>query len=110
MRVGTGGVPTTNGYVSGSGLAGGNARQSSTVGFAVRFDTAAYVKTGSLSLKRVAGQRWRSDHMLTDEIIGYASVGGGAVTLAGTLDNVRLTTVNGTDTFDSGTVQMRYRR
>jgi hypothetical protein len=33
---------------------------------------------------------------------------GGTVTLSGTLDRVRITTVNGTDTFDAGTVNILY--
>jgi hypothetical protein len=34
--------------------------------------------------------------------------GGGSVTLAGTIDRVRITTVNGTDTFDAGSVNILY--
>jgi len=34
--------------------------------------------------------------------------GNGAVTLGGTLDRVRITTVNGTDTFDAGTINILY--
>jgi hypothetical protein len=33
---------------------------------------------------------------------------GGAVTLSGTLDRIRITTVNGTDTFDAGTINILY--
>ena len=32
----------------------------------------------------------------------------GAVSLSGTLDRIRLTTVNGTDTFDAGSVNIMY--
>jgi len=32
----------------------------------------------------------------------------GAVTLSGTLDCVRITTVNGTDTFDAGSINILY--
>ena len=34
--------------------------------------------------------------------------GGGRVTLTGTLDRIRLTTTNGTDTFDTGSVNIMY--
>ena len=42
--------------------------------------------------------------------IGSTQVGysGGVVTLAGTLDRVRITTVNGTDTFDAGSINILY--
>ena len=36
------------------------------------------------------------------------NVGAGGVTLSGTLDRIRLTTVNGTDTFDAGSVNILY--
>ena len=32
----------------------------------------------------------------------------GTVTLSGTLDRVRITTVNGTDTFDAGSINILY--
>jgi len=35
-------------------------------------------------------------------------LGGGDVALSGTLDRVRITTVNGTDTFDAGTINIIY--
>jgi hypothetical protein len=35
-------------------------------------------------------------------------VGSGSKTLSGTLDRVRITTVNGTDTFDAGTINIMY--
>jgi hypothetical protein len=34
--------------------------------------------------------------------------GGGGVTLSGTLDRVRITTVGGTDTFDAGSINILY--
>lgn len=37
-----------------------------------------------------------------------AHIGGGGVTLSGVLDRVRITTVNGTDTFDAGSVNILY--
>jgi len=32
----------------------------------------------------------------------------GSITLSGTLDRVRITTVNGTDTFDAGSINILY--
>lgn len=37
-----------------------------------------------------------------------SSVGGNSPALGGTLDRVRITTVNGTDTFDAGTINILY--
>jgi hypothetical protein len=38
----------------------------------------------------------------------YPMNGGGSVTLSGTLDRVRITTVGGTDTFDAGSINILY--
>ena len=38
---------------------------------------------------------------------GYA-VGAGSLALGGTLDRVRITTANGTDTFDAGSINIFY--
>jgi hypothetical protein len=37
-----------------------------------------------------------------------ATLGNASVALSGTLDRVRITTVNGTDTFDAGTINILY--
>jgi hypothetical protein len=42
-----------------------------------------------------------SNQLLNDLIVG-------GVTLSGTLDRLRITTVNGTDTFDAGSVNILY--
>jgi hypothetical protein len=36
------------------------------------------------------------------------AISGGSIALGGALDRVRLTTVNGTDTFDAGSVNILY--
>jgi hypothetical protein len=35
-------------------------------------------------------------------------MGGGDKTLSGTLDRIRITTTNGTDTFDAGSINILY--
>ncbi len=39
---------------------------------------------------------------------GDATQSAGSITLGGTLDRVRITTVNGTDTFDAGSINILY--
>lgn len=48
-----------------------------------------------------------------NSLVGYSNAAGtaygaGSKALSGTLDRIRLTTVNGTDTFDSGTINVMY--
>jgi hypothetical protein len=50
---------------------------------------------------------WVSSHTYR-QLSTNALFGGGTVTLGGTLDRVRITTVNGTDTFDAGTINILY--
>jgi hypothetical protein len=38
----------------------------------------------------------------------YISVGGGSISLGGVLDRIRITTTNGTDTFDAGSLNIMY--
>jgi hypothetical protein len=44
----------------------------------------------------------------TGTAAGFIYSTAGAKSLSGTLDRVRLTTVNGTDTFDAGSVNILY--
>jgi hypothetical protein len=45
---------------------------------------------------------------MADRTNGESFLGGGAVTLSGVLNLVRITTVNGTDTFDAGTINILF--
>jgi hypothetical protein len=36
------------------------------------------------------------------------TVGGGVLALGGVLDRIRITTINGTDTFDAGSINILY--
>jgi hypothetical protein len=40
--------------------------------------------------------------------VNRLALGSGSKTLSGTLDRVRITTVNGTDTFDAGSINILY--
>jgi hypothetical protein len=60
-----------------------------------------------MTLTLVSGNAWVSSHAYGDGS-GAVMTGGGNVTLGGTLDRVRITTVNGTDTFDAGSINILY--
>ena len=61
-------------------------------------------------IQLISGNTWLSTHSGNFNQAGtyYTLVGGGNVTLSGTLDRVRITTVNGTDTFDAGSINIMY--
>jgi hypothetical protein len=50
---------------------------------------------------------WIASHIAQINATNSA-FGGGSISLGGTLDRVRLTTVNGTDAFDAGSVNIIY--
>jgi hypothetical protein len=102
VQIGDSGGIENTGYVSGSGLA-----SNSTAGFVVRLANAARVAYGTMEILKVSGNNWVSTHSVN---LGTTTdfSGGGGKTLSATLDRVRLTTVNGTDTFDAGEVNIMY--
>lgn len=80
-----------------------------TTGFrCVSSNLAADIKHIIMTLIRIEGNTWVASLSGGYENSGAIAVGGGSVTLSGVLDRVRITTVNGTDTFDTGTVNIMY--
>lgn len=113
VQIGTGGTPTTSGY-NGSGVITGSGGAASTTlssGFRIFFnanDAAAAVRHGHIVLTNVSGNIWAASGVIGLSDSAWASIVGGTISLAGVLDNVRITTVNGTDTFDAGSVNILY--
>ena len=108
IQLGSGSV-TTTGYVSTStGFIGtGGSTRSSTAGLIVANDSASYITSGNIVITNITSFSWTNSGV--GKVAATASfVCGGAITLSGTLDRVRITTVNGTDTFDAGTINIIY--
>jgi len=112
IQIGAGSVATT-GYLSVSSYTTGSAgaSTSSTAGYvinnaaqAVQLITGTYV----LNLLNSSTGLWVGSCVLAFDGIAYNIVAGGSKTLSGTLDRVRITTVNGTDTFDAGSINILY--
>jgi len=108
IQVGAGSV-TSSGYVA-AGASFANTITTSTAGFIqAQVITAAGVYNGQtvISLVNSATNLWMSSGIyISGTVSGNANSGN--VTLSGTLDRVRITTVNGTDTFDAGTINILY--
>ena len=68
---------------------------------------ASYTLTGQVVLTLVGSNIWVASVCLGGSG-NFATVGGGAKTLSGVLDRVRLTTTTGIDTFDAGTINIIY--
>jgi|JI10StandDraft_1071094.scaffolds.fasta_scaffold15083_2 hypothetical protein len=104
VQLGNGSFVTT-GYTS-SAHTSTNAPQSSTAGMLLTGGvSAALAYSPILTLIRITGNQWLGG------LSGHAGAngalyGGGLISLGGALDRIRLTTTNGTDTFDAGAVNI----
>lgn len=109
IQIGAGSVAntgyTSTGIFTNAGSATGGA--SSTAGMLMYVNSATDVRSGILFLNLISGNIWVSNHCVKNSTSGSV-FGGGDVTLGGTLDRVRITTVNGTDTFDAGSINILY--
>lgn len=109
IQIGSGSV-TTSGYVSTSNTVdqvGGSTGISSTAGYGIINGDSAKSYSGHLVLTFLSSNVWVSSHY---GILSTANVvvGGGYISLGGVLDRVRITTVNGTDTYDAGSINILY--
>jgi hypothetical protein len=106
----SGGIETT-GY-AGSSVVAGNAAASAgalfTTGIGVMGNFASNIIHGVVVIHLAGSNLWVAGGSYGYENAGFSGSTGGSKTLSGTLDRVRLTTVNGTDTFDAGSVNIMY--
>jgi hypothetical protein len=109
----SGGVETT-GYdtnAAGVGNAGalGSAGSNFTTGFALTSTNAAASQYhGNIVFNNITGNTWVSSGVLVNNSTGAVMFNSGKKTLSDTLTQVRITTVNGTDAFDAGTINIMY--
>ena len=113
MQLGVGSTPTTSGYTASqmywlqpaSGYGGAN----STNGFPTQMGSATYVMYGTMVFNLLNSNTWIGGGTLMNQItIAYMTTSNGSIALGGSLGMVRITTVNGTDTFDAGSINILY--
>jgi hypothetical protein len=108
IQLGAGSV-TTSGYVSGSTFATTTVGPvSSTTGLVFIGTSTSNIRTGLTVITNITGNTWVSASNGTLEDVSSSFCGGGKIALGGTLDRVRITTVNGTDAFDAGSINILY--
>ena len=116
IQLGTSGGVETTGY---SGLGGhitnGNFTGSANVSSAFAIGMATYAandtRSGSAVITNLSGNTWTMQGMVgigsgTDTTT--LTMGAGSKTLSGVLDRIRITTSNGADTFDAGSINILY--
>lgn len=113
IQLGTGGVPTTSGYyATAAGIAATSVASAAfTTGHAIMqsFAATGLLPTGNIIFHKQVNNTWVGSGIVAyNNANGSSAMSGSSISLAGTLDMLRITTVNGTDTFDAGTVNVMY--
>ena len=98
----------TAGYVSvTTGLLNSTGTTTTSVSsFVIRSAAASNTLYGHMILTKIDGNTWISSHSMAES--SFTIQGAGAKTLSDTLDRIRITTANGTDVFDSGTINITW--
>jgi hypothetical protein len=106
----SGGVETTGYTSSASRISATVLSQNSTAGFILLGGaaTAASTYSASYSISLLSTNLWCLQGILSDTVNTTTQIAAGSKTLSDTLTQVRITTVNGTDTFDAGTINIMY--
>jgi len=108
VRVGTSSGFETSGY-TGTVLGNGTQEQWASGGYQVtRTGQSSSTYSGSLVLFNVSGDIWIASATMADGTNAFAGLAAGTKTLAGLLTQVRITTTNGTDTFDAGSINILF--
>jgi hypothetical protein len=111
VRVGAGSIVAT-GYTGSSGFftnSSVSVVDTLSVGFNVSTAAASSnVRHGHLVITKVTGNVWVCSGSGGFSDTASAFVVGGSISLSSTLDRVRITTVNGSDTFDAGSINISY--
>ncbi len=111
FQLGTGSTTyTTSGYL-GAGLVGtsaGNSSAQGTTGFLVWSNSAAFVFSGSITFSNLNGNAWTASGVFGRSDAAAINTTGGVISLGAALTAVRITTSNGTDTFDAGSINILY--
>jgi hypothetical protein len=107
VQLGTSGGFTASGYYGSTNLVG-VAVASWSSGMAINgAGDAAQQFTGMMTISNVTSNSWVA-MTCSSRATGNAQFGGGGVGLSGALTQLRFTTVNGTDTFDAGSINIQY--
>jgi hypothetical protein len=108
IQIGSGSV-TNSGYVSGAHTSN-NVDSSSTTGFIQQASNVASTTYSGIAmiLLSAANTYTCSGSLQPPGAAAGGNMSGGWITIGGALDRVVITTVNGTDTFDAGSINIQY--
>jgi hypothetical protein len=107
VQIGAGSFTTTGYNSTSTSLGAGVGTISALGGFVLYVNLASNTNSGHMFLTLISGNTWVASSVFKNSTINTC-IGGGDLTLSGTLDRIRITTVNGTDTFDAGSINILY--
>lgn len=107
------GSATTSGYLGGAMSVQSTSPTSAnyTTGFGLSpQQSAAAIHHGvmTISLVNSSTNAWAASSTSSRSDLAQSGSSAGSIALAGVLDRIRITTVNGTDTFDAGSINILY--
>lgn len=112
IQIGAGSITSSgyNGYATRLGAAPANVYTSMSAGFVTSDNQASSTtRYGMFVLANLSANIWNlSGSHTSTATTGDTCLVNGNVSLSGTLDRIRITTVNGTDTFDAGSINILY--
>ena len=109
FQLGTSSGVTTSGYLGQVvQLGAGTGSGTSTAGFDGIDNSASNIRYGAVTFNLFGSNIWTINNGYNLGSSNYQYIYAGAVPLAATLDRVRVTTTNGTDTFDAGSINILY--
>ena len=112
VQIGYSGGVATSGYAGAAAYTGGStAGTSVTNGFCTQSSAGAadsFTGIMTIALLNSSTNLWVANFVGGFPGSSYAFLSGGGITLSGVLDRVRVTTNNGTDTFDAGSINILY--
>jgi hypothetical protein len=109
VQIGSG-SPTTSGYSGSCGVSTtGVATVNITTGFGIYNNVGAgTIFSGAMTILAMGSNLWVASGAYGMSGSVGTMLTGGSVSLSGTLDRLRITTVNGTDAFDAGSINILY--
>jgi hypothetical protein len=111
IQLGDAGGTENTGYLGYTSALGTSAIANSAnlaAGFDLSRTLAAAVRHGKAEFVKLDGNTWAANGFFGSSDSVTSEIFGGSKTLSDTLTQVRITTVNGTDTFDAGTINILY--
>ena len=109
VQIGAGSVVSTGYLGAASNISTAVTSSTNSSGFRLMDSNASTVTMhGTVTLTLIGSNTWSQNGVLGRSDTAGTFVSGGSLALGGTLDRVRITTANGTDTFDAGSINILY--